>query len=147
MSATSNLEPALEPVVVPQWPRPRGYSNGVLGRGVTLHVAGQIGWLPDGTFPSDDLLAQFALALDNVLAVVRAAGGGPEHVASMTVYVTEIETYRARTGELGPIWRQRLGRHFPAMALVAVSALVEPAAKVEIQAVAHLPVEPRGETP
>ena len=133
---------SVTPVVVPQWPRPRGYANGVLGTGATLHVAGQIGWLPDGTFPSDDLLAQFALALDNVLAVVRAAGGAPEHIASMTVFVTEIETYRARTGELGPIWRARLGRHFPAMALVGVTALVEPQAKVEILAVAHLPAAP-----
>lgn len=126
-------------VVVPSWPRPRGYANGVVGTGRVLHVAGQIGWEPDGTFSSSDLIAQFARALDNVLAVVHAAGGMPTDLASMTVYVTEIETYRARAAELGPIWRERLGRHFPAMALVAVSALVEPSAKVEIQAVAHLP--------
>lgn len=129
----------IAPVVVPTWPRPRGYANGVIGTGRVLHVAGQIGWEPDGSFASSDLIAQFARALDNVLTVVRAAGGAPADVASMTVYVTEIETYRARATELGPIWRDRLGRHFPAMALVAVSALVEPAAKVEIQAVAHLP--------
>ncbi len=126
-------------VVVPSWPRPRGYANGVVGTGRVLHVAGQIGWEPDGTFSSSDLLAQFGRALDNVLEVVRAAGGEPADIASMTVYVTEIETYRARAAELGPIWRERLGRHFPAMALVAVSALVEPSAKVEIQVVAHLP--------
>jgi enamine deaminase RidA (YjgF/YER057c/UK114 family) len=129
----------LTPVVVPSWATPRGYTNGIVATGRTLHVAGQLGWQPDGTFATDDLIEQFAIALDNVLTVVAAAGGGPENVASMTIFVTEIETYRARTRELGPIWRTRLGRHYPAMALVAVTALVEPRAKVEILAVAHLP--------
>ena len=130
---------ALTFVDVPGWPTPKGYANGTIGGGRTLHVAGQIGWQPDGTFTTDDLLEQFAIALDNVLSVVSAAGGTPDAIAEMTIYVTEIETYRARLRELGPIWRARLGKHFPAMALVAVSALVEPRAKVEIQAVAHLP--------
>jgi enamine deaminase RidA (YjgF/YER057c/UK114 family) len=128
-------------VVVPSWPTPRGYSNGRIGRGRVLHVAGQIGWRPDGTFTTDDLIEQFAIALDNVLAVVAAAGAPPEAVASMTVFVTDIAVYRARQRELGPLWRARLGKHYPAMALVAVTALVEPRAKVEIQAVAHLPAE------
>jgi enamine deaminase RidA (YjgF/YER057c/UK114 family) len=131
--------PLLSPVVVAAWPTPRGYANGIIGIGRILHVAGQIGWHPDGRFDSDDLIEQFAIALDNVLAVVNAAGGDPESIAAMTVYVTEIETYRARQRELGPIWNTRLGRHYPAMALVAVTALVEPRAKVEIVAVAHLP--------
>jgi enamine deaminase RidA (YjgF/YER057c/UK114 family) len=130
---------ALTFVEVPGWPTPRGYANGVVATGRALHVAGQIGWQPDGTFTTDDLLEQFAIALDNVLSVVSAAGGTPDAIAEMTIYVTEIETYRARMRELGPIWRQRLGKHFPAMALVAVPALVEPRAKVEIQAVAYLP--------
>jgi enamine deaminase RidA (YjgF/YER057c/UK114 family) len=126
------------PVVVEGWPPPRGYTNGMVGSGRVLHVAGQVGWQPEGTFATDDLIEQFAVALDNVLVVVKAAGGAAESIASMTIFVTEIETYRARTRELGPIWKARLGRHFPAMALVAVSALVEPRAKVEILAVAHL---------
>jgi enamine deaminase RidA (YjgF/YER057c/UK114 family) len=145
VTASAAAEPAAaEPtsehqvVVVPSWPAPRGYANGILATGRTLHVAGQIGWQPDGSFASDDLIEQFAVALDNVLAVVAAAGGRAESIASMTVFVTEIETYRARVRELGPLWRARLGRHFPAMALVAVTALVEPRAKVEICAVAHL---------
>lgn len=132
----SNLLTFIE---VPGWPRPRGYSNGVVGAGRTLHIAGQIGWLPDGSFPSEDLIDQFATSLDNLLAVVSAAGGTPDCVASMTAFVTEMETYRARAAELGPIWKARLGRHFPAMALVAVSSLVEPRAKIEITAIAHLP--------
>jgi enamine deaminase RidA (YjgF/YER057c/UK114 family) len=131
--------PALTFIEVPGWPRPRGYSNGVVGAGRTLHIAGQIGWLPDGSFPSDDLIGQFATALDNLVAVVRAAGGTPDCIASMTAYVTEMDTYRARAAELGPIWKASIGRHFPAMALVAVTSLVEPRAKIEISAVAHLP--------
>ncbi len=133
MSAT------LIPVEVPGWPTPRGYTNGVIATGRTLHVAGQIGWQPDGTFTTDDLIEQFGIALDNVLSIVSAAGGTPDAIASMTVYVTDIEGYRARMRELGPIWRARLGKHFPAMALVAVTALVELRAVVEIQAIAHLP--------
>lgn len=121
------------------WPRPRGYANGIVARGRTLFVAGQIGWTPDGTFHSDDLVDQFGQALANVLAVVRAAGGGPEHVARMTVYVTDLPAYRASLARLGPVWRQHMGRSFPAMALVGVAGLVELRAKVEIEATAVLP--------
>jgi enamine deaminase RidA (YjgF/YER057c/UK114 family) len=131
--------PPLAFVQVPEWPPPRGYANGVITTGRTLWIAGQIGWDARGDFQSDDLGEQFAQALDNVLAVVRAAGGAPEHVARMTVYVTDIPAYRAATAAIGKAWRARLGKHFPAMALVGVSALVEPRAKVEIEAVAALP--------
>lgn len=131
-------------IEVPGWPAPKGYANGRVGGGRTLHVGGQIGWSmqagdgPAGSrFPAG-LVAQFGQALDNVLAVVRAAGGAAEDIASMTVYVTSIEDYRAAQRALGPVWRERMGRHYPAMALVAVTALVEPEAVVEIQAVAHL---------
>ena len=109
----------------------KGFSNGMIGRGRVLHVAGQIG-------AGADLVAQFGAALDCVLAVVKKAGGVPEDVAEMTVYVTDIDAYRAATRALGPVWRERLGRHYPAMALVAVTALVDPTALVEIQAVAYL---------
>lgn len=125
-------------VVVMTWPNPRGYSNGRIGRGRVLHVAGQVGWTPDGTFEAKDLVGQFAVALGNVLAVVQAAGGNPTDIAEMTVYVTDIPAYRAARKQLGPIWRERMQTHFPAMALVGVSALVEPEALVEIQAVAYL---------
>jgi enamine deaminase RidA (YjgF/YER057c/UK114 family) len=126
-------------VVVPGWAAPRGYANGMIGGGQVLFVAGQIGWDGQGVFHTDDLIAQFDQALANVIAVVEAAGGTVEALASLTIYVTEIESYRARTKELGPIWRARMGRHYPAMALVAVPALVEPRAKVEIQGYALLP--------
>lgn len=124
-------------VVVPGGPPPKGFANGRLGVGATLHVAGQIG-MAGGAIVDGGLVPQFAQALDNVLAVVHAAGGRGEDIASMTVYVTDIAAYRAAQRELGPAWRARLGRHYPAMALVAVSALVEPAAVVEIQAIAHV---------
>jgi enamine deaminase RidA (YjgF/YER057c/UK114 family) len=125
-------------VAVTGWPVPRGYSNGRIGRGACLHVAGQIGWTPEGAFPDATLLGQFGIALDNVIAVVRAAGGAPEDIATMTVYVTDIAGYREMRRELGPVWRARMGKHFPAMALVGVSALVETAALVEISATAYV---------
>jgi enamine deaminase RidA (YjgF/YER057c/UK114 family) len=119
----------------------KGYANGMLSLGRTLHIAGQIGWNADQNFESDDLIAQFAQALDNVLAVLSAAGGAPSDLVKMTIYVTDMATYRSRARELGPIWKERLGRHYPAMALVRVVELVELQAKVEIEAVASLPTE------
>jgi enamine deaminase RidA (YjgF/YER057c/UK114 family) len=125
-------------VHVPGWPVPRGYANGRAGHGRAVHVAGQIGWDAAGAFVEGGLVAQFGQALDNVLAVVRAAGGVPEDIATMTVFVTDIDAYRGAQKELGAVWRPRLGKHFPAMALVAVSALVEPHALIEIQATAYV---------
>jgi enamine deaminase RidA (YjgF/YER057c/UK114 family) len=125
-------------VTVPGWPAPKGYANGRTGAGPALHVGGQIGWDEHGAFAAGGLVPQFGKALDNVVAIVRAAGGGPEDIAAMTVYVTNIADYRAAQRVLGPVWRERMGRHYPAMALVAVTALVEPDAVVEIQAIAHL---------
>jgi len=117
---------------------PRGYADGRIGRGRTLHVAGQVGWTKAGVFEAKDLVGQFAQALDNVLAVLAAAHAHVDDIAEMTIYVTDIAAYRAARKQLGPIWRARMATHFPAMALVAVTALVEPEALVEIQAVAYL---------
>jgi enamine deaminase RidA (YjgF/YER057c/UK114 family) len=125
-------------VRVPGWPEPKGYANGRVGEGRVLYVGGQIGWDEQRAFPPGGLVPQFGRTLDNVLAVVRAAGGAAEDIASMTVFVTNIEEYRAAQRALGPVWRERMGRHYPAMALVAVTALVEPEAVVEIQAIATL---------
>lgn len=125
-------------VDVPGWPAPKGYANGRAGAGSVVHVAGQIGWDPATGGFADGFVAQFGRALDNVIAVVRAAGGTAQDIASMTVYVTDMTAYRTAQRELGAAWRPRLGKHFPAMALVAVAALVEPNAVVEIQAVAHV---------
>ena len=126
-----------EPVIVPGWPAPRGYANGRIGRGEPLHVGGQIAWNTEGKFP-EGMAAQFAATLDNVLAVVRAANGTPEDVTAMTVFVVDIPAYRAAVKELGPIWRERFGKHYPAMALLGVSALVEQHALIEIEAIAYI---------
>jgi enamine deaminase RidA (YjgF/YER057c/UK114 family) len=121
------------------WARPRGYSNGMAGHGELLAVAGQIAWDASGSIVATDFAAQFRQALANVVAVVEAAGGTATDLVSLTIFVVDKREYLAATGELGAIWRALLGRHYPAMALVQVSALVEDAAKVEIQALALLP--------
>lgn len=131
-----------EEIFVTGWPQPKGYANGRSGHGTALHVGGQIGWNERGEFEFPDLVRQFAKALDNVLAVVRAGGGAPSDIAAMTVYVTKIQEYRDTRRQLGPIWRERMGQHYPAMALVGVSALVEPEAVVEIEAVAYVGGQP-----
>lgn len=127
-----------EEIRVPGWPAPRGYANGRTGHGQVIHVAGQIGWDEHGVLVSPDLVTQFVRALDNVIAVVCAAGGLPAEIASMTIYVTDMAAYRTGVKDIGAAWRARLGKHFPATALVAVTELVEPGAKVEIQATAYL---------
>ncbi len=129
---------ALEIVNPPQLAKPRGYSHGVKGRGELLFVAGQIGWDAEARLVSDDFVAQFAQALDNVLAVVRSAGGAPESVARLTIYVADKAEYVAAARALGAAWRERMGRHYPAMALVEVKSLLEPGARVEIEATAIL---------
>jgi len=124
-------------IFVTGWPKPKGYANGRIGRGRALHVSGQIGWNERGEF-APGLVAQFAKTLDNILAVVKAAGGAPSDIAAMTVFVTDIVDYRAARRQLGPVWRERMGQHYPAMALVGVTALVEPDALIEIEAVAYI---------
>jgi len=118
---------------------PKGYSNGILfpAGGRPLFVAGQVAWDEHQRLVgAGDFAAQFAQALTNFLTVVRAAGGTPESVGSMTVFVTDKAAYLASLRSLGPLWRERMGRHFPAMALVQVAGLVEDGALVEIQGIA-----------
>ena len=116
----------------------RGYSNGVLvpPGGRLLFVAGQIAWDEQQRIVGADFVEQFDRALSNVLAVVAEAGGKPDQIARLLIYVTDREEYRRRTREVGERWRARMGRHFPAMALVEVKGLLEDGAKVEIEAVA-----------
>jgi enamine deaminase RidA (YjgF/YER057c/UK114 family) len=127
-----------EEIRVPGWPAPRGYANGRTGRGRVVHVAGQIGWDEHGQLVSAELVPQFIQALDNVVAVVRAAGGVPADIATMTAFVTDVAAYRSGARDIGAAWRARLGRHFPAMTLVGVTGLVEPGAVIEIQATAYI---------
>ncbi|MBL8909284.1 MAG: RidA family protein [Archangium sp.] len=124
------------------WAVPRGYSNGIAAQGEILFVGGQIGWDPRSTtpkFPEGGFAAQWDQAVANVIEVVRAAGGQPEHIARLTIYVVDKKEYLASLKELGAIWRKHFGRHYPAMALVQVVALVEDLARVEIEATAVLP--------
>jgi enamine deaminase RidA (YjgF/YER057c/UK114 family) len=143
--APPRVTPPRATIVKPaHFPAPKGYAHGVLTRGRTLYVGGQIGWDTDTRFAHDDLVGQMGKTLDNVLDVVRAAGGAPTDIVKMTIYVTDLDAYRRSLCELGAVWRARFGKHYPAMALVGVAGLVEPRAKVEIEAVAMLPEE---ETP
>jgi enamine deaminase RidA (YjgF/YER057c/UK114 family) len=128
----------LTPVQPEGWPAPRGYSNGMMGQGRVLLVGGMVGWDAEQRFPPG-FVEQVRQALENIMAVVRQAGGGPEHIGRLTWYVTDIAEYRASLAELGPAYREVMGRNFPAMALVQVGALVEPEARVEIEATAIIP--------
>jgi enamine deaminase RidA (YjgF/YER057c/UK114 family) len=129
----------METLQPPGWPRPRGYANGIAAEGRLVFVAGQIGWDETGAFPAADLAGQVRQALRNVVAVLAEAGAGPEHVARMTWYVTDRDAYVADPAALGDAYREVMGRHFPAMSVVQVAALVEPQAKVEIEATAVVP--------
>lgn len=121
------------------WRRAKGFSNGVVAEGRLICVAGQIGWNADQQFESDDFVAQVRQALANIVTVLAEAGARPEHVMRLTWYVTNKDEYVARLGEVGQAYREMMGRHFPAMTLVQVAALVEDRAKVEIEATAVAP--------
>lgn len=131
----------LEAINPESWGEPRGYANGVLAPagGRLLFVAGQIGWDEQQRIVSQDFALQFARALANVVTVVRAAGGQPEHIARLTIYVTDKELYLADLKGIGASYRELMGRHYPAMALLEVKGLLEPGAMVEIEATAVVP--------
>lgn len=120
----------------PGWARPRGYANGVAATGRQVFVAGQIGWDAEQRFTSDDFAAQVRQALANVVAVLACAGAKPEHLVRMTWYVTSRDEYNAALTEIGAAYRELIGRNFPAMSVVVVAGLLEPRAKVEIEATA-----------
>ena len=121
------------------WPRPKGYANGVAATGRQVYVAGQVGWTPECVWTSDDFGEQTKLALANVAAVLRAGGAKPEHIVRMTWYVTSKREYLASYKSIGKVYRELIGRHYPAMTAVEVAALVEDEAKVEIEATAVIP--------
>ena len=123
----------------PDWAEPKGYANGVMARGALIFVGGQIGWNAAQAFESDDFIAQTRQALINIAAVLKAGGAGPEHMVRMTWYVTDRVEYSARLKELGGAYREVMGKHYPAMTCVEVSALVEDRAQVEIEVTAVLP--------
>lgn len=123
--------------VLPEgWHRPKGYSNAVIAQGRQIYVAGQVGWDSEERFNSDDIAEQAAQALRNIVAVLEAAGAGPEHIVRMTWYVTDKAAYIAGLKEIGQAYREIIGRNFPAMTAVEVTALVEDRAKVEVECTA-----------
>ena len=123
----------------PGWAIPKGYANGVVAKGALVFVGGQIGWNGAQQFESDDFIDQTKQALQNVLAVLACAGAGPEHMVRMTWYVVDRDEYNARLRELGGVYREVMGKCFPAMTCVEVSRLVEHRAKVEIEVTAVVP--------
>ena len=123
----------------PGWKAPRGYANGVLARGALIFVGGQIGWNEQQQFESDDFIAQTRQALLNIRAVLEAGGAGPQHMARMTWYVVDRLEYISRLQELGVVYREVMGKNFPAMTCVQVAGLVEDRARIEIEVTAVLP--------
>ena len=130
----------------PDWAKPKGYANGIAARGTHIFVAGQVGWdatKPDvsgrPTWPALDFAGQTLQTLRNIVAVLHEAGAGPEHLVRLTWYVRDRDEYVAAWPAIGKHYREVLGKHFPAMSAIGVSALIEPEARVEIEATAVLP--------
>ena len=125
------------------WAKPIGYSNGIAASGRLVFVGGQVGWNGQQQWETDDFAGQVRQTLENIVAVLAAAGGRPEHITTMTWYFTSRQEYLANLKGLGQAYRDVIGKHFPAMAAVEVTALVEERAKVEIQAIAVIPEQDR----
>ena len=123
----------------PGWAKPSGYANGIAARGKMIFIAGQIGWNEQCVFESDDLADQTRQTLENIVAVVRAGGAGPEHIVSMTWFLLDRKEYSSRLKQIGEAYRSVMGRRFPTMTALQVSGLIEDRAKVEIQAIAMVP--------
>lgn len=129
----------MQVLLPPGWPRPKGYANGVTARGRMVFIAGMIGWNAQGEFVSDAFADQARLALQNIVDVLREAGGRPEHIVRMTWYVTDKREYLAAGREIGQAFREIIGAYNAAMTAVQVTALIEDRAKVEIEATAVIP--------
>ena len=129
----------MKALLPPGWPRPRGYSNGISAKGRVIVTAGVVGWTAEEVFEATDLPGQFRQVLRNTLAILAEDDAGPEHIVRMTWFVTDIVAYRASLAEIGAAYKELIGRNFPAMAVVGVSALVEPRALIEIETTAIVP--------
>ena len=123
----------------PGWPRPKGYSNGISASGQMIFTAGVVGWDEQERFVSEDMAGQFRQVLLNTLAILAEDGAGPEHIVRMTWYVTDRDEYVASLPQIGAAYRDLVGKHYPAMAVVEVNRLVEPAARIEIETTAVVP--------
>ena len=129
----------MKALLPPGWPRPKGYSNGISARGRMIFTAGVVGWDEEESFAERDMVGQFRQILVNTLAILAEDGAGPEHIVRMTWYVTDRSEYISSLREIGAVYRELIGKHFPAMAVVQVAALVEPAARIEIETTAMVP--------
>jgi enamine deaminase RidA (YjgF/YER057c/UK114 family) len=126
-------------VLLPEgWPRPKGYANGVEATGRMVFVAGQIGWTPEGVFVETGFTGQFRQTIRNTLAILAEANAGPEHIVRMTWYVVDKREYLAALRDIGAAWRELIGPHYPAMAVVEVKGLIEDAARIEIETTAMI---------
>lgn len=121
------------------WPRPRGYANGIAAEGRIVFISGQIGWDRSQKLVSKDLVPQIEQTLLNILAILAEAGGEATNLVRMTWYLTDLDEYLSQQKEIGTTWRNVIGIHYPAMAAVAVAGLIEPRAKVEIESTAVIP--------
>ena len=129
----------MKALLPPGWPRPRGYSNGIAASGRMVFTAGIVGWDRQEYFAARDLVGQFRQVLLNTLAILAEGGAGPENIVRMTWYVTDRDDYVRSLPEIGSVYREVIGKHYPAMAVVQVAALVEPAALIEIETTAMVP--------
>ena len=129
----------MKTLLPPGWPRPKGYSNGISARGRLIVTAGVIGWNEREEIVADDLPGQLRQVLLNTLTILAEDGAGPEHIVRMTWYVTDLDAYRGGLAEIGAAYREIIGKQFPAMAVVGVTGLVEPKAKIEIETMAVVP--------
>ena len=129
----------MKSLLPPGWPRPKGYSNGMAAHGRLIVTAGVVGWDEREFFVSHDLPGQFAQVLRNIVAILEQDGAGPENLVRLTCYVTSIDDYLANLSPIGAAWKEIIGAHYPAIALVEVVRLVDPRAKVEIEATAVVP--------
>jgi enamine deaminase RidA (YjgF/YER057c/UK114 family) len=123
----------------PGWARAKGFSNGIAAKGTLVFIAGQIGWTGQGEWKARDFAGQFRQTLENILAVLKEANGGPEHIVRLTWYVLDRQEYLSSLKEVGAAYRELMGKHFPTMAVVQVGGLVEKEARLEIEATAVIP--------
>jgi enamine deaminase RidA (YjgF/YER057c/UK114 family) len=128
-------------IILPDgWPVPKGYSNGILAaKGRTLFLAGQVGWTPEEKFASDKLVPQFEQTLRNIVAIVKKAGGKPEDICKMTCFCKDRDQYLASRREIGKIWKEIIGNHYPCMSMIFIVDLLDHPAVIEIEAIAVIP--------
>ena len=132
----------LQTLQPPSWAKPRGFANGIAASGKLVFIAGQVGWTGEGKWEARDFAGQFKQTLKNILEVLAQAGGKPQHIVRLTWYVLDKQEYLSSLKDVGIAYRAVMGRHFPTMAVVQVSGLIEPEARLEIEATAVIPEAP-----